>query len=412
MAQDFLGSIAQEDVQFTTSIHRNVVNGENYYSLLVFIEGTLDGDGKVESGKFLTTNTDNVKMMQEAFVAEGTLLGTDYRIAQTNKDTWKTFVEPGTMLWNWLQDYFHTNHSYYAYLCICTAPIANAAGQTQAVSDLAACFELVKDYAYHKTVCMAYDDQGEDVFAADVAVQLAKSCASDSLLSGAPYLPCFTPDDYENDPVYAALKAADDKFGITDAFMCAYSDKSRNGALVSLSLAMSLLNGSGTCVGNSIDFVATSQVGCSGKDGTALSVATRNILKGKNIQFFKYVGDSTGNVAAVGVKTLNGKFQQAQWIVAYINFMSKVGVAQYITQPNRLRNSATYSQVVSIMSTYVSLFGPSGSGRLSSLAITAPPFEEMPPAEHDEIIIQNAWVAVYTDQVHKVQVSGTLSIGG
>jgi hypothetical protein len=90
--------------------------------------------------------------------------------------------------------------------------------------------------------------------------------------------------------------------------------------------------------------------------------------------------------------------------------MSKVYVARYITQPNRLRNANTYSDILDILTGQLHRFDSQGSGRLANVVVNAPSFDALPPSKGDEIIVPNAWSGFYTDQVHTVRVSGNLTI--
>lgn len=282
---------------------------------------------------------------------------------------------------------------------------SESADTTSFVANMEQVYSILKPYAYHKTVCAGLDDAVTPA----AAVALAKLCAGDKgLLSGAPYLPytTSTPEDPMTDPLYQAISSAS-----TDAFMSAQQDTTRNGALYSLGLALATYNGSGTCVGTSMDMIASSNITCSGANGLNLAKAVRSVLKEYNIQSFKPVGDNTGSVAAEGAETIQGDVVQATWILAYITYMVKVRIARLITTANFLKNAANYRSILNVMSEYLSKFGTSGSRRLEGIAITAPSFGALPEAQGDEIIIPNAWSATYVDQVRNVQITGSLYIG-
>lgn len=161
-----------------------------------------------------------------------------------------------------------------------------------------------------------------------------------------------------------------------------------------------------------MDMTKSTMITSSGAGGSTLAKAVRDSLKSINVQTWKPVGDNSGNVAALGDKTLNGNTYAADWIRSYITFMVKVNVAQMITEPNFLKNASNYSGIIVVLSNYLSLFGLSGSGRLKDMSITAPAFEELPEAQSDQIIVPNAWVATYVDHIREVQITGTLYIGG
>ena len=264
-------------------------------------------------------------------------------------------------------------------------------------------YNLLKAYAYHKTVCAGSDEEVNPT----VAVELAKLCAGDKgLLSSAPLFPftTATPEVPTSDKLYNALKEAN-----ADAFMSAHQDTTRNAALVSLGIALATYNGSGTPVGNNMEMTATSMLTSSGPAGQQLSRSTRDMLAGLNIQTWKPVGDNTGNVAAYGASTLLGDTYGATWIVAYITYMIKVRVAQMLTEGNFLKNATNYGRIIGVMNGILSLFAD--SGRLENIITKAPAFVNLPESSGDEIVVPDAWEATYISNVRKVTITGTLYIG-
>ena len=424
---NYIGSFADENVAFTTQVIRSRVIGDNYWKLMIF----------VEDDRFVDT-ADWVNVPGSSKFKALTVTAVDY--AQHTSG----------LLRSWLYDFFCNGFSGDCILVACgtkvtetttvvysadgvtfysdaemTTEVTIPAGKTPVptgtvneyayttygdsstfIADMEEAYELLKAYAYHKTVCAG----GTYSIDPAIAVALAGKCAGDKqLLSAAPYLPFTTqdPSDATTDELYVALQTAD-----KDAFMSCYADASRNSALYSLGLAFVNLNGSGTCVGTSLDMIKSNNIASSGKGGANLSKPIRDALKALNIQTFKPVGDNTANVAAVGDTTLKGEIVAADWIIAYVTYMTKVAIARMITVPDFLKNSENYSKIVSTLTLYLPLFGEDGSKRLSGMLITAPSFKELPDADKDEIIIPNAWVATYTDHVRTVKITGSLYIGG
>ena len=213
------------------------------------------------------------------------------------------------------------------------------------------------------------------------------------------------------DTAYLALKAAN-----FDAFWAYHLPALQtdgtyvvhNGALVALGIALNVMNASGTYVGNSFDMVNTTAITASGIDGGALDPTVQSILKGANINYFKFVGDTTGAVALRGGKTAKGDVMSAMWIVNFCNYYNKVMVANYMSRRNVFKSSATYDVILSILIKTVSRFVT--SGRLVGFALTAPAYADLPPAANDEIVVPNAWHATYQDDLRTVKVYGTLYI--
>lgn len=387
---DFLGSFAQENVAFTTRVVRTNVVGDTYWKVMVF----------VENDRFVTVDATWAAVPGS----------TTHKALAVTADDYATQTKG--LLLSWLTDLFANGFTGDCILVACGEKIPAKDADTDStklnefIKSMEEGYELMKAYAYHKTVCAGDDDAVRP----EIAVSLAKKCANDKeYLSAVPVLPfsTATPENADSDPLYKALKDAG-----CDAFMSAHQDKTRNAALFSLGLALGLYNGSGTVIGNSMDMTKSTMITSSGAGGSTLAKAIRDNLKAINVQTWKPVGDNSGNVAALGDKTLNGNTYAADWLRSYITFMVKVNVAQMITEPNFLKNASNYSSIIEVLSRYLLLFGESGSNRLGDITISAPAFGELPEAQSDQIIIPNAWSARYVDHIREVQITGTLYIGG
>ena len=181
-----------------------------------------------------------------------------------------------------------------------------------------------------------------------------------------------------------------------------------NGALVALGLALTVPNGSGVYAGNSFDMVETTAITASGVDGGPLDATTQALLKNANINYFKFVGDTTGGVDLRGGMTRKGNVISAFWIRDYCNYYNKVKVANYMSRRNIVKSATTYDVILSILTTTVFRFV--NSGRLTGFTLTAPAYADLPPAARDEIVVPNAWYATYQDDIRTVKVYGTLYI--
>lgn len=387
---DFLGSFAQENVAFRTQIIRTAVVGDNFWKVMIFVENT----------RFVTSSSTD-------WVDAPGLTGV--KCCTVTADTYGSITRG--LLKSWLYDLFANQFTGDCILVACGEDVPGPANPGDPVDPSAfitameAAYDVLKPYAYHKTVCAG----SNDALLPAIAVSLAGKCAEDKqLLSSAPYYPYTTPtpDSAASDPIYSALTTAK-----KDGFLSCQADATRNGALYSLGLALANINGSGTAVGSQLDMISSLNITPSGTDGANLSKTIRDYLTSIDVQSFKPVGDNTGAVAALGDTTIKGEIVAVDWIIAYITYMSKVRIAQMITRPGFLKNAENYTRLLSVLTTYLPLFGESGSGRLSNIVITAPAFEDLPSSKSQEIIIPNAWSATYTDHLRSVQISGTLYIG-
>lgn len=389
MADDFLGSIAQEDVQFVTEIVKTVNPGDNFKHLVAYTD-----DSQIASGAVMA----NVKN------PEGTVVAT---YAEVTADSFKDIVQGELLVW--LTDYFSAGGNESVF-------IVNAQnGEASLTKELlTAAYAVTHQWGWFKTICVEDADVTTQFHLdPDAASWLAELCSTDVLLSSAPLYPMSMPVTAGEftDTAYLALKAANfDAFWVyhlpaeqTDGSFVVH-----NGALIALGIALNVVNGSGTYVGNSFDMVNTTAITASGVDGGALSVTVQSILKGANINFFKFVGDTTGAVALRGGKTFKGNVMSAMWIVNYCNYYNKVMVANYMARRNVFKSSATYDIILAIIIQTVSRFV--NSGRLVGFALTAPAYADLPAAASDEIVVPNAWHATYQDDLRTVKVYGTLYI--
>lgn len=389
MADDFLGSIAQEDVQFVTEIVKTVNPGDNFKHLVVYTDNSQIASGAVMA---------DVKDPAGVVVAQ---------YAEVTADNYKNTAQGELLVW--LTDYFSAGGNESVF-------IVNAqngeASLTKAT--LTAAYNVTHQWGWFKTICIEDADVTTEFHLdPDAASWLAELCSTDKLLSSAPLYPMSMPvtSGEFTDTAYLALKAAN-----FDAFWAYHLPAKQtgggfvvhNGALVALGIALNVMNASGTYVGNSFDMVNTTAITASGIDGGALEPTVQSILKGANINYFKFVGDTTGAVALRGGKTALGDVMSAAWIVNYCNYYNKVMVANYMSRRNVFKSSATYDVILSILIKTVSRFVT--SGRLIGFALTAPAYPDLPPAANDEIVVPNAWHATYQDDLRTVKVYGTLYI--
>lgn len=377
---DYLGSFAQENVSFQTQIVKTASVGDNYWKVMVF----------VENNRFIAD--------QSVF---SPVDGSDtLKAATVTADTYAP-VTSG-LLQSWLTDLFVNGFTGDAYIIQCAADVEGE-DMTTFIEAMDAAFALLTPYAYWKLALAGADATAQ----ASVNAHLADLCVAEkTLLSGPVPVPfsTATPETPESDPYYAACK---DKY----VFMSAHQDATRNAALYSLGLALSILNGSGTPIGNNFDMIKSTSITSSGKDGTNLAKGIRTQLNSLNIQTFKPVGNNTGAVAAEGDLTLTGDTIGAQWILCYVGYMVKVRVAEMLTTVNFYKNEASYTQILQTLQSYLTKFGPSGSGRLENMSLTAPSYSALPEAAGDELIIPNAWSATYVNHLRRVTITGTLYIG-
>lgn len=381
---DFNGSFAQENVTFQTQIVKTARVGDNFMKTCIFVtELGLTADGVA------------------SLVA---IPGSTYKALAVNSANFAAMTTG--LLQSWLVDLYANGNTYDTIL---VSLGDGAAVPTE--DELSAAYNAIKAYAYHKTICVGKNAGEAPATSADLDTALISKlidlCTVDkSILSSAvllPYSVFAAPTGTDDDPIYTAAK---DKF----SFLSCHTDATRNPALYSLGLALAAINGSGTPIGNPMCRPASSNITQSDALGDNDKIV-RTALNALHIQTFKPVGDNTGNVCAEGEACMNGDLYSAQWILAYVSYMTKVGVAQLVTG-NRdfYKMDDSYQKILGVLQSYLKKFGQAGSRRLKGLSITAPAFIALPESAAEEIVIPNAWVATYVGIVNKVAIVGTLYI--
>ena len=373
-SNNYIGSFAQENVVFQTTVVERSSYGDNFKRVMIFTEQALIAD---TSALRAVDGSDSIK------------------VATVTADTYAAITTG--ILQSWLTDLFVNGNLEEAYLVI----NGTSTLTTQLQEDA---YNLLKAYAYWKTVCIPTTGTGASMATLDttrfntLAAALADLCVVDKqVLSGPVLAPLSTTAaaNWASDARYTALK---DKF----VFMSYHPDATRNAALYSVGLALSTYNSSGTPVGNSLDMTKSNNITSSNASRTI-----RDAMKDAYVQSWKPVGDNSTYIAAIGDKALNGDVIGADWIIAYVTYMTKVQIAVLMTASNFYKNNENYQQILNIMMNRINTF----KGRLANISCTAPAYGALPASSSDELVIPNAWEATYVDHVRKVTISGTLYIG-
>ena len=134
---DFLGSFAQENVAFTTQIIRPVSVGDNYWKVMVF----------VENDRFVDSSTDAwVSVPGSSTLKALTVNAGDYASSTSG------------LLRSWLYDLFANGFTGDCILVACANKPGEAGTNEAFITAMDNAYELLKAYAYHKTVCAGGDD--------------------------------------------------------------------------------------------------------------------------------------------------------------------------------------------------------------------------------------------------------------
>lgn len=369
MSEKFNGSIAQENVQFPIETVIEPIAGENYSRALLYMPVSkaaeyLPGVDSPAAGNIVKINSGNYGSVT------------------------------GGLLNTWLVPFFKSAQS-------AVVGIAVYDDGDEATLTLESVYQQSKYYAYFK-----FGIAEGDAYNA-LQVLLAQLCLTDPLYSA---LWIGTSD--------SAVKTKQSQLvttlnGIKSNARVVYNpDGAINPALAQLGKSLSVVNQTGTPVGNSIDMAAFNTIRASGADDEEgnpmnLTPTEKAALDEQKIGYQSYVGDETDNVVTEGSLTLTGDSVGAEWVKNYITYVCKIKTASYMARMNTFRNNATYQGILLLLTSVVNGFIE--MGRLAEFAITAPSFENL-PSSGDVITVPNAWQAKYIDDVRSVSVYGTLYI--
>ena len=394
---DFLGSIAQNYLSFATTYQITANPGQNFENVLLFV-----GSGEAIAASGTQGNYFTASGLAPAVGALYTVNGNNY-----------TSTVGGPLL-AWLTEFFTGNNGLSnVYIAIYDDSTASTTTfPAAAVTALTTQYNAYKMYGYFKLITLGQLAVGTGNTAAQLA--LAGLCQADNTLLSQ----CWIPTSDSNILTAAAgTIQAQCKTNGYDAVIVYDANTITagtgtvvvNGCLTQLGLSLGYINNTGTAVGNALDMLATGTVGPSGASTTSLTSTQMAAVAGINVGFFLYLGNTTGMVALRGGKTVLSNLPAAQWVTAYIDYMSAVTTATYLAQYNRFKNNATYQAILSTVFSFVNLFAT--IGRLSGQQLTAPPWSTVASLSTGQTItIPNAWTATFNDSVRNVTVNGTLYI--
>lgn len=374
MANDFPGSIAQNNITFSISTSVSSVVGGNYYTPMIYIGSGTNATANIvtppSAGSYITVNASNFSTL-----TKGTLL-------------------------TWLTSFYATGNTVTSILVV-------VYDSTTALSvGLTAAYQATKALGYHKFIFESGTTDATKIYFGGL-------CAADTLLSQ------FWSGTSENGALSSpmttglAYNLANNSTPI-DCRIVYSAQSGIDAALTSLGLALANYNSTGTPVGNRVDYNRTNAVYASGTtggtDNTNVSATGMANLKTNNVAFYETVGNNTGYVATVGDMTLLGKYAGAEWFKAYFQYVNQVNCAQYLTDGTnpKYKNNSTYQGILGMVKSNAQPFVELGI--LSNFAVTTATFAQLPATAGDTITIPNAWSAYFNRGVSYVTVQGTLYI--
>ena len=391
--EDFKNSVAHLDVDVQTAVSVSSIVGENCWNCIDVTKGTISS---VSSG------TNPLRIIGDTYsdVIDALSIDNSDKVALIKKNLASLFDYAPSAQGYFITADTYEKFKYYAYWCYLETEYELESSSsklkfTEATATMLATIDAKQDKAFSG-------------FIADLAVDAVGSVTA---------APTSVVDDFM--ATLGALTAAVCFFarGATNAFAWKGDDIAigYSPALYQLGRTLGYMNSTGTSIGNSTDGVActfqdvlpTRSTSTSGLvNASALFV---NWCQNNKVAYFKTVGNGTSQVSCYGGWTLKNTCLSAAWIVAYVNYMIKVRVAELITVMNTYRNGFLYGKCLSALSTLIAPFVT--LGRVRNFTITAPSWAEAQNlGDRQTIVIPNAWTGVYVDNNRKVRIQGNLTI--
>lgn len=374
--QDYVGSLAQRSISYTTLINIQTVPGQNYWQIGLFVDSVVDAPSNLISG-----------------------YSTNVPIA-INSSNYQAYVIAGSRLIGWLQSFFSVNTQSTIYIVVYN-------GVTH---DIPSAHQALLTLSYFKMVF--FGTNGETNQYQNDVVQLSGQQAGNTLLTQTVVSSSSSTLLLASGTGYGNLDAIILASGY-DAMMTYSAVTSYNELLTALGISLNSNNTQGNPVGNDLDFWASNNILPSTASLTEVNLTDTQFanLSNRNIGFFATVGDGTGNVYMDCRLSLQGDVITANWLVNYCNFVCSLKSATLLTSGTvkTFKNNETYQLILGIVYSVISPFQVS-LGRLSNFVITAPPFANLPPTGGTNLTIPNAWQASYNDRIDTIDVNGTLNV--
>lgn len=394
---DFKNSVAHLDVDVQTAVSVSSIVGENFWKFMYITNETIAALSSRTSPLLVTADTYS-DVIDTLGIADAD------KVALMKKNFASLFdLAPSARGYLITADTY-TKFKYYAYWCYLEAEYEKDSDDKLAMTS--------KTEALFTAISSVYDNAFSG-FVTDMAVDAEASVSS---------APASDVDDFMSILGALAFPLTPFARGATEDYEWAGTNTSGeeitlgfSPALYQMGRTLGFINSTGTSIGNNWDTVACTfqDVLPSRSTGTEelvnASALFINWCQQNGVVYFKTLGNGTGQVQAYGGWTLKKTCQSAEWIVAYINFMAKVRVAEIISVMNTYCSGVLYSKCLGVLGT---LMGPFITlGRVYNFTITAPSWAvAQTMGDRETIVIPDAWEGWYRDNNRKVRIQGALNI--
>ena len=394
---DFKNSVAHLDVDVQTAVSVSSIVGENFWKFMYITNETITALSERTSPLLVTADT-------YSDVIDSLEIADADKVALMKKNLASLFdLAPSAQGYIITADTY-AKFKYYAYWCYLEAEYEKDADDKLAMT--------TKTSALFTAMASVYDNAFSG-FVTDMAVDAEASITA---------APSSDVDDFM--ATFGALAFPLTLFarGATEDYEWAGTNTSGteitvgfSPALYQMGRTLGFINSTGTSIGNSWDTVA-----CAFQDVLpSRSTSTSELVNASalfiswcqqnGVVYFKTLGNGTGQIDAYGGWTLKKTCQSAEWIVAYINYMAKVRVAEIMTAMNTYRSGVLYSKCLGVLDTLMSPFVT--LGRVYNFTITAPSWAvAQTMGDRETIVIPDAWEGWYRDNNRKVRIQGALNI--
>ena len=395
---DYKGSVAEQNVSIQTAISMSTVIGGNFFESILYVTDRFESFGE-DTPAYPVVTKDSYSDVLDAYAY---LSETEKKIIKANLASLysygnaKVYIIPSTEI---------ANYKLYAYWTYLDLEYVVADGKTT-------------DYAFAEsaetTIANAKDfDKDFTQLICDFPINPSKARGADTTTLAATYKLFSVKTIDALTFVRPALPSG------TAGSANAYLDGEGNvigysPALYQLGRTLMSVNESGTPVANPLDMqrvTLQNVLPTASTDPTDLMGASNtyaDFFKTVNLNYFKPAGIGNGEIANMGGWTSLGNCADANWIVAYVNFMTRVNCAMVMTNGKAKKNAATYQILLSGLNRIIGAF--LATGAIENYKNTAPNFADLPKSNGSTIVIPNAWSAEYIDSLRNVVISGTLTV--
>lgn len=395
---DFKGSVAQQNISISTAIAMSSVVGGNFFESILYVTDRFEDFG-ADTPTYPVVTKDSYKDTLDAYAY---LSATEKKVIKNNLASLFSYGSPKVYIIPSTEIAKYKLYAYWTYLDLKWTPTD---GTT---------VDYALDATAETTIANAKDfDKDFTALVCDYPINPTVTTGTDKTKTVATYAQ-FTAKTIDAltfvRPAYPSGTAGSDNAYLDgEGEVIGYSP-----ALYQLGRTLATVNESGTPVGN---YLAATRVTLQNVLPTASTDTTELVgastifadwFDSVKLNYFKPAGIGTGEIVNYLGWTSLGNCASANWIVAYINFMTRVNCATIITSGYARKDARTYGDLVSGLDNIIGVFLKVGS--VTNYQNTAPDFNALPKANGHTIVIPNAWTAEFVDVLQNVTISGTLTV--